>query len=115
MPKASHSVRVEAPLERLWGLLLAAIEEPQDVLPGVLEVEILERQAGFTLRRMKTAAFEVVERITVFETRHEIDLVLVDHPLYAGQAVNRIETLMETAQPGLPLTYTIAVDWRSLP
>ncbi len=112
MPKASHSVRVHAPLERLWALLLDKIENPGKYVPGVQAVEILERQPGFTLRRMRTAELEVVERITVFEKRHEIDFVLVDHPLYAGQVVNRINALVETDQPGLSLELTFSLDWR---
>ncbi|GAB5471558.1 MAG: hypothetical protein Kilf2KO_45880 [Rhodospirillales bacterium] len=112
MPKASHTVEVKASLERLWALLLDKIEQPQRYVPGVVKVEILDRQPGFTLRRMKTEAFTAVERITVFEKRHEIDFVLVDHPLYAGQVVNRIEQLYDSQQPGLPLNLTFALDWR---
>lgn len=114
MPKASHSVRVHAPLARLWALLLDKIENPAKYVPGVQAVEILERQPGFTLRRMKTADFEVVERITVFEKRHEIDFVLVDHPLYAGQVRNKIEELVETDRPDLSLKLSIALDWRRM-
>lgn len=112
MPQASHSVMVRAPLERLWGLLLDKIERPQDYLPEVREVEILERQPGYLLRRMRVAEMELVERVTVFEKRHEVDYVLVDHPVYAGQVVNRIEELYETEEPGLPLRLTFALDWR---
>ncbi len=112
MPKTSHSVRVRAPLERLWSLLLDQIDNPGKFLSDVRAVEILERQPGFTLRRTRTADLEVVERITVFEKRHEIDFVLIDHPLYAGQVRNKVAELVETERPGLSLTLTCALDWR---
>jgi hypothetical protein len=35
--------------------------------------------------------------------------VLVDHPVYAGQVVNRIEPPL---RPGLSCTLTFALDWR---
>ncbi|MEO1192944.1 MAG: AtaL-like protein [Pseudomonadota bacterium] len=112
MLKASVSTEVHASLDRLWGLLKETIDDPGRVLPDVTAVEILERVPGFTLRRMQVGALEIVERITVFEKRHEIDFVLVDHPLYAGQAVTRIEELFETPRPGLPLSLTLTLDWR---
>jgi len=112
MPKASHSVTVHAPIQRLWAVLLDRIERPGRTVAGVTGVEILERQPGYVLRRMLMGDDELVERITVFEKRHEIDFVLVDHPVYAGQVVNRIEELYETQEPGLPLRLTFALDWR---
>lgn len=112
MPKASHSLIVNAPLSRLWKLLADGVSDPGSFLPGVKAVEILERQPGFLLRRLRTADYEVVERITFFERRHEIDFVLEDHPHYAGQSRQRIEELYETDRPGLSLTLTLSVDWR---
>ncbi len=112
MPKAQHSIVIDAPLPRLWQLLTAGVTDPRSFLPGVEKVEILERQAGFLPRRLRTKDYEVVERVTVFEKRHEIDFLLVDHPIYVGQSRQRIEELYETRTPGLPLTLTLSVDWR---
>jgi len=108
MPKASYTARVDASLETLWRLLLEKIERPQRFVPGVSEVEILEREAGFLVRRMKAGDLELVERITVFERQQQIDFVLVDHPVYAGQVINKVEVLHE----GLPLSLTFSLDWR---
>ncbi len=93
MPKNSHSLVIQAPLERLWGLLCAGILEPGRFFPDMRHVEILDRQAGFLLRRIETDRFEVVKRVTRFDKHHEIDCLLVDHPLYAGQSRQGIETL----------------------
>jgi hypothetical protein len=58
---------------------------------------------------MKAGGLEVIERITAFEKTHEVDFVLVDHPVYAGQVVNRIEPPL---RPGLSCTLSFALDWR---
>jgi hypothetical protein len=109
VPKASYSVQVSAPVETVWRLLLDKIENPGTYVPGVSAVKILDRQPGYVIRSMKTGDIEVVERITVFAKRHEVDFVLVDHPVYAGQVVNRIEPPL---RPGLSCTLTFALDWR---
>jgi hypothetical protein len=100
---------VKAPVETLWRLLLDKIENPGAYVPGVESVQILERQPGYLLRRMKAGGLEVIERITAFEKTHEVDFVLVDHPVYAGQVVNRIEPPL---RPGLSCTLSFALDWR---
>lgn len=109
MPQASHSEEVKAPVEAIWRLLLEAIENPGRFLPGVLEVEVEERQSGFLVRRLKTAAFEVTERVTAFEKRHEVDYLLVEPSPYAGQCVHRIEPPL---RPGLSARLTLSLDWR---
>ena len=109
MPKASHSVQVNAPVDTVWRLLVDKIENPGRYVPGVENVKVLERQPGYVVRRMKVGDVEVVERITAFEQMHEVDFVLVDHPVYAGQVVNRIEPPL---RPGLSCTLTFTLDWR---
>lgn len=109
MPKASLSTQVRAPVETIWRLLLDKIENPGRYRQGVLEVEVLEREPGFLVRRLKTNSFEVVERITAFEKSHEVDFVLLEHPLYAGQSKNRI---VPPLRPGLSATLDFELDWR---
>ena len=109
MPKASHSVQVKAPVDVVWRLLVEKITNPAASVPGVEGVKILDRQPGFVVRQMTVGGMQVVERITAFEQSHEVDYVLVDNPVYAGQVVNKI---VPPLRPGLscPLTYTM--DWR---
>ena len=109
MPKASHSVQVKAPVETVWRLLVDMIANPGATLPGVSGVRILDRQPGFVLRQMTLGGVAVVERITAFEKMHEVDAVLVDDPVYAGQVVLRIEPPL---RPGLACTLSCALDWR---
>jgi hypothetical protein len=109
MPKASHSVQVKAPVEIVWRLLVDSIANPGATLPGVGGVRILDRQPGFVVRQMTLGEISVVERITAFEKMHEVDAVLVDHPVYAGQVVWRIEPPL---RPGLSCALSGSLDWR---
>jgi hypothetical protein len=109
MPKASHSVQVKAPVEVVWRLLVDKIEHPGTYVPGVTAVKILDRQPGFVIRKMTAGGVEVTERITAFEKMHEVDFVLLEHPVYAGQVINRIEPPL---RPGLSCTLIFALDWR---
>jgi len=109
MPKASHSVQVKAPVETVWRLLLDKIENPGASVPGVENVKIVDREAGFVVRQMRVGGLDVTERVTAFADAHEVDYVLLDHPLYAGQVVNKIEPPL---RPGLSCTLTFSLDWR---
>jgi hypothetical protein len=109
MPKASHSVQVKAPVETVWRLLVDSIANPAAYLPGISGVRILDRQPGFLIRQMTLGELAVVERVTAFEKMHEVDFVLVDHPVYAGQVVLRIEPPL---RPGLSCALSCSLDWR---
>ncbi len=112
MPKISHSIEIHAPLARLWSLLEGGAANPGRFLAGIRHAEVLERQAGSLLRRIETDDFAVVERVTLFEKRREIDFVLQGEADYAGQSKQRIDTLYETDMPGLPLNLHYSLDWR---
>jgi len=109
MPKASHSVQVKAPVDVVWRILLDKIENPGATVPGVESARIVDREAGFVVRQMRVNGMELTERVTAFAQSHEVDYVLLDHPLYAGQVVNRIEPPL---RPGLACTLSFALDWR---
>lgn len=109
MPKASHSVQVKAPVDTVWRILLDKIENPGATVPGVESVKILDREPGFVVRQMRAGGVDVVERVTAFAQSHEVDYVLIDHPVYAGQVVNKIEPPL---RPGLSCTLTFTLDWR---
>lgn len=113
MSFASFTCDVDASVETLWRLLEDKIENPGRYLPEVEDSEILERGSAGILRRMKTALFEVTERITVDRARLEIDYVLVDHPELAGHLFDRITPPREDEPEGRPLL-TSTLDWRSV-
>jgi hypothetical protein len=105
----SHSVEITAPVETVWRLLEASIENPGTLWPGA-GAEVLERRPGSVQRRLTLAGVTVVERVTAFPARHAVDAVLDgDQPL-AGQSKLRIEPPL---RPGLACRLTISLDWRS--
>lgn len=113
MPFTSFTCDVDASVDTLWRLLEDKIANPDRYLPEVEETEILERAPEGVLRRMKTAVFEVIERITADRERLEISYVLVDHPEFAGHVVDRITPAREDEPAGRPLL-TVTLDWRPL-
>lgn len=112
MPFASFCCDVEATVETLWRLLEDKIENPGKYLPAVEDVEILERSPEGILRRMRTAAFEVTERITANRARLEIDHALIGHPQFVGNVINKITPPREDEPDGHPLL-TFTLDWRT--
>lgn len=104
---ASHTVEIRAPVERVWALLQAAIEDPGRLWPGAA-ARVLERQAGSLLREISLGGVTVTERVTAFPARHEVDAVL-DDAAYAGQSRLVIEPPL---RPGLACRLTVALDWR---
>src|SRR3954471_6464811 len=90
MPFATFMAPVKAPIPTIWEMLLDKVENPSKYVPGVSKTEILERGAGWVVRRMQTDAFEVTERINIDLERLEIVFALIEHPRYTGMVVNRI-------------------------
>lgn len=113
MPFTSFTCDVDASVDTLWRLLEDKIANPDRYLPEVEETEILERAPEGVLRRMKTAVFEVTERIAADRERLEVSYVLVDHPEFAGHVVDRITPAREDEPGGRPLL-TATLDWRPL-
>ncbi len=105
MPRARHSSPVTAPVETIWALLLDKIEHPENYVPGVLDCEIVERGTDHVVRRMRSAAFEVVERITSNPASLTVRFELVDHPVYLGTVINVIE-------PAATPILTFELDWQ---
>ena len=106
MPTASFTTTIDARFEDLWALLVDKIENPGRYVPGVIEIEILERSGGGVLRRMRTAELTVVERITVDEVARTIIFGLVDHPSFEGEVVNHVNATNKG-----PLQLTFALNW----
>jgi carbon monoxide dehydrogenase subunit G len=52
MPFASHTVRVDAPAELVWSLLLEKIEHPERFIPGARDVKIVRRFAEHAVERV---------------------------------------------------------------
>ena len=106
--KASFSISVKASLDTLWSVLVDKAENPGRYVPGFIESEILERTPDGMLCRLHTDRFDIVERITVDESRHTVYFDLLDHQHYTGILINRIEyDLSAVGYPVLNYSY----DW----
>ena len=106
--KASFSISVKASLDTLWSVLVDKAENPGRYVPGFIESEILERTPDGMLCRLHTDRFDIVERITVDESRHTVYFDLLDHPHYTGILINRIED--ELSADGYPVL-NYSYDW----
>ncbi len=93
----SHSERVYAPLLKVWEHLLFKIDNPDKFVPGVSNVEILEKSAASTIRKMNvampTGAIVLTEKITAapYWVRFEI----IEHPSLSGYIENHAEAIDE--------------------
>ncbi len=110
MRKVTYSVEVHAPRETVWRLLLDKVENPAGYIPGVIEARILERYDNGVLRLVRTQGMTVKERVTIDEALGEVSYLLLEHPLFSGQVVNRV-VAASVQNPVAPVTLTIAVDW----
>ncbi len=93
----SYSERVHAPLQKVWEHLLFKIDNPDKFVPGVSNVEILEKSAATTIRKMNvampTGATVFTEKITAapYWVRFEI----IEHPSLSGYIENHAEAIDE--------------------
>jgi hypothetical protein len=109
MAGSSTTVAIKAPVEAVWRVLQASIEDPGSLWPGAT-AEVLERRAGSLLRRLNLGGVSATERVTGFPARHEIDAVIEDDAALAGQSKLSIEPPL---RPGLACRLTVSLDWRS--
>lgn len=110
MRQIMFSTPVYAPLVTVWELLLLKAEYPQNYLPGVVETRWLEKYADGFLREVRTEGMVIRERVTVDEPKGEIRYLLVEHPLFSGQVINRVVPTARQS-PVAPQILTIIVDW----
>ncbi len=109
MAGATQTIEIKAPVEAVWRVLQASIEDPGSLWPGAT-AEALERRAGSLLRQLSLGGVSVTERVTGFAARHEVDGVLEEDPAWAGQSKLSIEPPL---RPGLACRLTVSLDWRS--
>jgi hypothetical protein len=91
MPVASYTMPVNAPAELVWKLVRDSAEFPQRFAPGVAAVRVFDRDGNSWLREMRLRDGVQRERISVGEVSRTVTAELVDHPLYTGSVVSRVE------------------------
>lgn len=106
MPSHRVACAVDASPETVWAVLLDKMEHPQRYIEDALDAEILGREPGGVVRQLVLpggVAFR--ERITADAKRRLITFTLLDHPVYEGTVVNRLES---RSDGGLELVFELA-------
>jgi ribosome-associated toxin RatA of RatAB toxin-antitoxin module len=100
------STVVNASLVKVWEHLIYKIEKPENFVPGVSDVEIIEKKDDFVIRQMKITQESGIsilkEKITFIPFK--VRFLLVDHPKYEGYVDNDIK---ELASNQTEVTFTI--------
>lgn len=100
---------VNASLDKVWQHLILKIEKPENFVPGVSDVIILEKNEDFVIRKMTITTAEnattLVEKITFVP--YKVRFLLLEHPKFEGYVDNDIEPFSENETE---MTFTI--NWK---
>jgi ribosome-associated toxin RatA of RatAB toxin-antitoxin module len=100
---------VNASLEKVWKQLLLKIEKPENFVPGVSNVRILEKKDAFVIRQMTVTTAEnttiLKEEITFIP--YKVRFLLLEHPTMEGYVDNDIKYISENETE---MTFTI--NWK---
>ena len=104
-----YSTIVNASLEKVWEHLILKIEKPENFVPGVSDVIILEKNENFVNRKMTITVEEnattLVEKITFIP--YKVRFLLLEHPKFEGYVDNDIKFISESETE---ITFTI--NWK---
>ncbi|WP_225895678.1 AtaL-like protein [Dendronalium phyllosphericum] len=107
--QTTFSSPVNAPLAKVWEMMLDKVENPGRYNPVAYDYKIVERYNNGVLRQMKAANMTVKEIITWDETTREIRHVLVDNPYFFGEAINAV---VQPSNSKDPLLLSYSLDWQ---
>jgi len=93
----SYSAKTQVPLEKVWSDLLLKIEHPENFVPGVSRVLILEKTDESVIREMDVVMGDSVvtlkENITF--RPYKVRFELLEHPSMEGYVDNDVKWLSE--------------------
>ena len=100
------SAIAKASLEKVWDHLIYKIEHPENFVPGVSNVILLEKNDNFVIRKMDVlmngATETLIEKIRF--TPYNVRFELVEHPIFIGHVDNDAKFISENETE---ITYTI--------
>ena len=103
------STTVNASLEKVWEHLLAKIEKPENFVPGVSNVIILDKNDKLVTRQMTITtegnATTLVEKITFVP--YKVRFLLLEHPKFEGYVDNDIKPISATETE-----ITFSINWK---
>ena len=104
-----YTTIVNASFEKVWQHLILKIEKPENFVPGVSDVIILEKKEDFVTRKMTITTAEnattLVEKITFVP--YKVRFLIVEHPKFEGYVDNDIKPISENETE---MTFTI--NWK---
>lgn len=103
---AQFSTTVNASFKKVWDHLIYKIENPENFVPGVSDVEIIEKKEDFVIRQMKITqeSGNIILKEKITFVPYKVRFLLVDHPKYEGYVDNDIK---ELANNQTEVTFTI--------
>lgn len=104
-----YTTIVNASLEKVWQHLIFKIEKPENFVPGVSDVIILDENEDFVTRKMTITtegnATTLIEKITFIP--YKVRFLLIEHPKFEGYVDNDIKPISENETE---MTFTI--NWK---
>ena len=104
-----YTTIVNASLEKVWQHLILKIEKPENFVPGVSDVIILEKNEDFVTRKMTITvegnATTLVEKITFIP--YKVRFLLLEHPKFEGYVDNDVKAISDNETE---MTFTI--NWK---
>jgi len=101
-----YTTIVNASLEKVWEQLIYKIENPENFVPGVSEVEIIEKTEKFVVRKMKItqeSGTSILKEKITFDP-FKVRFLSLDHPSIKGFVDNDIRSISENETE---MTFTI--------
>ena len=101
-----YTTIVNASLEKVWEQLIYKIENPENFVPGVSEVEIIEKTEKFVVRKMKItqeSGTSILKEKITFDP-FKVRFLSLDHPSIEGFVDNDIRLISENETE---MTFTI--------
>jgi len=104
----SYTAMVNQPIDKVWKHFIYKIEHPENFVPGVSNVKILESTKDYVIREMdiKTPTGENIrlkEKITF--SPYWVKFLILEHPIYEGYVENLAESISENKTA---ITYTLS-------
>lgn len=109
MRQISFSANVFAPVETLWGLLLARVEQTNQYLPGIEEIRIVKQGPDELIREVRGHGLFIKERVSIDRGKREVRYLLLEHPLFSGIVTHRVVPLSRQS-PVSPVQLTIIAN-----
>jgi ribosome-associated toxin RatA of RatAB toxin-antitoxin module len=104
-----YTTTVHATFEKVWHHLIYKIENPENFVPGISDVFVLEKNDDFVIRKMTVTTPDntttLTEKITFIP--YKVRYFLVEHPKFEGYVDNDIKPISDDETE---ITFTI--NWK---